>query len=137
MKTLKKARIILVIMVLLFVVLLLVACSGKDKRVPKVYTYSPGAAFSTNINDPEPRRVLKCVVMFEVIDEDAATELTDLNFIIRNAVIAELSNLTLLELTTEKNMDDISQRLVNCVNAVIPSNINLVMRAYFTDFLLS
>ena len=136
MRKFSKARVISFIMAFLLGALLLTACN-KNTRVPKVYTYSPGAAFSTNINDPEPRRVLKCVVMFEVIDEDAIAELTDINFIIRNAVISELSKLTMEELTTERNMDDISQRLVDCVNAVIPSNINLVLRAYFTDFLLS
>ena len=137
LKKLKKSRVVSLILALLLIASVLSACSGKDARVPKVYTYSPGTAFSTNINDPEPRRVLKCVVLFEVIDEDAVTELTDLNFIIRNACIAELSSLTMEELTTNRNLPDIAERLVNCVNEVIPSNINLVVRAYFTDFLLS
>jgi flagellar basal body-associated protein FliL len=136
-KRLNRNRILSLVFALLLIASLLSACNKTDPRVPKVYTYSPGAAFSTNINDPEPRRVLKCVVLFEVIDEDAVTELTDLNFIIRNACIAELSSLTLEELTINRNIDDVSQRLVDCVNAVIPSNINLVVRAYFTDFLLS
>ena len=137
MKKLNRNRILSLVFALLLIFSLLSACSSKEPRVPKVYTYSPGPAFSTNINDPEPRRVLKCVVLFEVVDEDAVTELADLNFIIRNACIAELSSLTLEELTTNRNLDDISQRLVDCVNAVIPSNINLVVRSYFTDFLLS
>ena len=130
-------RAIWLIMAIILSTALLASCSGKDPRVPKVYTYSPGPAFSTNINDPDPRRVLKCVVSFEVIDEAAVDELTELNFIIRNACIAELSSLTMEELTTNRNLDNVSQRLVDSVNEVVPSNINLVVRAYFTDFLLS
>ena len=137
MTKVKTARKVSMTLALVLIILLLAACGGSDARVPKVYTYSPGAAFSTNINGTEPRRVLKCVVQFEVIDEAAITELEGLNFIVRNAVITELGKLTEVELTTEKDLPGISQRLVDCVNEAITSNINLVVRAYFTDFLLS
>jgi len=126
------------IIVLLITMFLLTACETPIPRIPVVYTYNPGAPFSTNFNfEEDPRRQVKCTIMFEVIDEAAIDELTENNFIIRNAVLSVLGELTWPEVTTERNLDDIAQRLVERVNEDLNSNIDLIIGAYFTEFALA
>ena len=136
MKKLARYRLITLIITVLTIVILLSACN-QNARLPETFTYNPGAAFSTNINNEDPRRVLKCTVVFEVIDDAAATELSNFNFVVRNAVITVLGELTIEELTTNRNIQDISQRLVDRVNEAIPSYVDLIVGAYFTEFLLA
>jgi flagellar basal body-associated protein FliL len=83
------------------------------------------------------RRVVKCAVMFEVIDDKAGIELTEHNSTIRNAILVVLGGLTLEELTTDKDLNEISQRIVNQVNEAVGSRVNLIVGAYFTEFKLS
>ena len=137
MKKVSQVRSVLFISVVLISALLLSACKKQEARLPTTHTHNPGAAFSANINDEDTRRILKCAVIFEVIDEAAIAELTNYNFVVRNAVLMVLGELTIEELTTNKNMQDISQRLVNQVNLSVQSKVDLVIGAYFTEFVLS
>ena len=129
------ARTVVVISAVLIIAFFLSACG--EARLPAVYTYNPGAAFTTNINDEDPRRQLRTAIIFEVIDDAAAAELSEYNFVIRNAVITVLSSLTLEELTTNKDIQGISDRLVEQINEAIISHIDLVIGAYFTEFTLN
>ena len=137
MKKQRSRRLVLLIHVVLAVTALLSACTPKDNRLPTTYTYSPGAAFTTNVKDEDPRRLVKCTVVFEVIDEAAATEMDSYNFAIRNAVLIVLTGLTLEELTTQRDLVDISQKIVSQVNSTLRSNADLVIGAYFTEFTVS
>jgi len=120
----------------LIIALLMSACNKQLPRLPAVYTYNPGAVFTTNIKDEDPRRVVKCSIIFEVLDEKAVAELADYNFAIRNAVISVLGELTSYELTIGKDLEDISKRLVIKANEAIYGP-DLIIGAYFTDFALA
>jgi len=137
-KVMKILSVLLVCSVLIFA-MLTSACNNTQQlpRLATPYTYNPGAGFQTNIKDEDPRRTIRCSVIFEVIDEDAVTELADHNFVIRNAVLIVLGELTREELTVNRDLQEISQRLVDQVNDAIRSNINLVVGAYFTEFVLT
>ena len=135
-KTTPVRSVMLISAVLLFA-MLLSACAEQATRLPATHVYSPGAVFSTNINDTDVRRVLRCAIIFEVIDEAATEELVEFNHAIRNAVLVVLSGLTVEELTTNKDLNAIAEMLVEQVNEVIPSHVNLVVGAYFTDIVLS
>jgi len=113
---------------------LLVACDSEPPRVPPVHVFNPGMPFSTNFNHDDPRRQISCSIIFEVIDESAGLELEELNFIVRNAVLAVLGELTMDELTIDRNLDDIAERIVTRVNEDLGLPINLIVRAYFTAF---
>jgi len=121
----------------LILLLLLSSCASEAPRLPATFNYSPGAVFTTNINDEDPRRVLRCAVVFLVIDEAATTELVEYNAVIRNAVLVVLGGLTVEELTTNRDLGDIAQKMVDQVNQDIGSRIDLVVGAYFTDIVLS
>jgi len=130
-------RLIPIISIILLVTFLLTACESAPPRIPVSHTYNPGPAFQTNFNnDEDPRRQVRCQVIFEVIDEDAIEELGGYTYVVRNAVLVVLGELTMHELTTNRDLDDIAQRMVDRVNEDIGSNIDLVVRAYFTDFAL-
>jgi len=138
--TVKKAilkRLVPVISIILLVTFLLSACDSAPPRIPEAHAYNPGPAFQTNFNnDEDPRRQVRCQVIFEVIDEDAIEELGGYTYVVRNAVLVVLGELTMHELTTDRDLDDIAQRMVDRVNEDIGSSIDLVVRAYFTDFAL-
>jgi len=87
---LRPARFVMIIHVVLIAVMLLSACNAKEIRLPAPYVYNPGAAFTANIHNEDPRRVVKCTIIFEVIDEAAITDLQPYNFAIRNAVLIAL-----------------------------------------------
>jgi len=133
----KSVRIISLILAVLSTALLLSACKKEaEPRVSTTYTFDPGTMFLTNINDEDPRRVVKCSVIFEVIDPAARMELSEQNHAIRDAVLVVLGELTLEELTKGRDLQDISQRMVNKVNEQINSVEDLVIGAYFTEFVL-
>jgi len=81
--------------------------------------------------------VVKCAVVFEVIDEAATTELTTHNYVIRNAILVILGQLTLEELTENRDLEEIALRIVEKVNDSIFSHVDLIVGAYFTEFTLS
>lgn len=137
MKKATRTRSFLVVPAILTIALLLSACSSEEARLPAAYSYSPGASFATNINDEDIRRVVRCTVVFEVIDEEATIDLVDYNFIIRDAVLKVLGELTMEELTVDKDLDEIAQRLVDRTNEAIDSKIDFIIGAYFTEFSLS
>lgn len=131
-----------VIILALLIACSVVACGEDDPpRVEPVITYSPGAVFSTNFNHDDPRRQIKCAIMFEVLDEEAVLELEAVNYRVRNAVLSVLSELTMDELTTNRNQDAIAARIVERVNYEVGASIgrsddiiHLVISAYFTEF---
>ena len=123
--------------VILIALLLLSACGGDDPRLAAVYTFNPGAPFTTNINDEDHRRTVRCAVIFKVIDEAASEELNGRAFVIRDTIIAVLGDLTLEELTVNKDLHAISERLVTEVNIAVNAEIDLIVGAYFTEFTLT
>jgi flagellar basal body-associated protein FliL len=129
-------QLVLLVFTAVFATVMLSACN-KEARLPTVYTYDPGPAFESNINDENMRRVLKCAIIFEVIDDKASAELEEHNSTIRNSILVVLGGLTLEELTTGKDLNEISQRIVNQVNEAVGSRVNLILGAYFTEFKLS
>ena len=136
MKKLMSIRLVLLVITAVLATAILSACN-KEARLPTIYTYNPGPAFESNINNEDMRRVVKCAVMFEVIDGKAGIELAEHNSTIRNAILVVLGGLTLEELTTDKDLNEISQRIVNQVNEAVGSRVNLIVGAYFTEFKLS
>jgi len=138
MKKQSPVRFILFLSLVLIALTLLSACGGGDvPRLPAIYTYSPGAPFTSNIDDPEPRKLIKCAIMFEVIDEAAQTDLDAYNSVIRNAVLVVLCGLTSDELTEGRDLNAIAQRIVDQVNGALGGRIDLITAAYFTEFTLS
>ena len=137
MKKLTRTRLVLSILAILIIAALLSACSSEAARLPATYTYSPGPAFTANINDPEPRRVVKCAVVFEVIDESATTDLAAYNYAIRNAVLIVLGELTFEELTNDRDLEEIAHRITERVNDSLRTHVDVVQGTYFTEFILS
>ena len=133
-------KIAVVISIVLITAFIVSACDSPPPRIVPAYYFSPGGPFQTNItafdrdDNPDPRRQLRCSIVFEVIDEAAINELTEINFIVRNAVLDVMGELTMEEVTVHRDLDDLIQRMVDRVNDDINSNINLVVWAYFTDF---
>ena len=74
------------------------------------------------------------MLVFEVLDEDAIAELETHNHVVRNAVLTELGYLTMPEITTNRNLDALGERIVNRVNEDLGTNIPLVLGVYFTEF---
>jgi len=128
-------KVFFIVSIVLIAVFVLSACDAPVQRIPEKFFFNPGP-FSTNVNDEDPRRQIRCTVVFEVIDEAATEELTSITFIVRNSVLSVLGELTIPEITTHRDLDAIAQRLIDRINEDISSNINLVVAAYFTDFAL-
>ena len=80
---------------------------------------------------------MRCSIIFQVVDEEAVTDLETYNPNIRNAVLIVLGELTQAELTTERDLDAIALRIVEKVNEAINSNITMITGAYFTEFIFS
>jgi len=138
MKKITPARSVIFVSAILIFLFLLSACGGgEESRLPAIYTYNPGAVFTTNIRDDDPRKMVKCAVVFEVIDEAASIDLVAYNSVIRNAVLVVLGDLTSEELTKHKDLEEISQRLVDKVNEALAGRYSIVTGAYFTEFALS
>lgn len=115
-------------------IFILAACDSAEPRVPVVHTYNTGAAFSTNFNHDDPRRQIRCIVVLEVIDESAIEELETLDFIVRNSILSVLGELTMDELTVDRDLVLIRERIVNRVNEDLALHTDLVVGAYFTEF---
>jgi len=137
MKKTARVRSAIIVPALLIAAMLISACDSPQPRLPTVYTYNPGAAFTINVAHDNPRSVLRCAVVFEVLDASAAEEMVNYNFMIRNAVLVVMGSLTMEELTTEKNIPEIAQRMVDLVNEALGGNVPLVVGAYFTEFIFS
>jgi len=136
MKKTTISKVFLVISIVLIASFLLSACDSPDPRIPVKYTFTPGGPFSTNVNDEDPRRQVRCTIVLEVIDEAAIEELEEYTFIIRNSILSVLGELTIPEITTGRNLENIAERLVERINEDINSHYDLVIGAYFTDFAL-
>ena len=139
MKRSRLLKLAMLVLAVLMVASLASACNKTDPapRLPTSFSYNPGANFQTNINDEDPRRVVRCSVVFSVVDEEAITELAEYNYVIRNAVLIVLGELTLVELKEHRDLADIAQRMVDKVNEAINGNLDLVTGAYFTEFVYS
>ena len=134
----KKAlnKLALVVSILLIAMFLISACDSPEPRIPAAHYFSPGASFQTNVTDRDPRRQIRCSVVFEVVDEQAIVELDEVTFKVRNSVLAVLGELTTDEIMEDRNLEAIAQKLVDRINEDIPSSIPLFVRAFFTDFAL-
>ena len=138
MKRAAHFRSALLIIIVLILSMSASACDTAPESKPRLtetYIYSPGAQFQTNMTNPQ--RMVRCSIVFEVIDEEAITELEEYNYAIRNAVLIVLGRLTIEELSENRDLEAISQRLVDQVNEAIVSNYPLIIGAYFTDFLIT
>ena len=129
-------RFIVVIALVLTAAFLISACDAPTPRVPIRHVFSPGGPFSINVNDEDPRRQIRCTIVFVVVDEAAIAELEQSTFVIRNSVLSVLGEVTIPELTTDKDLPDIAQRIVDRVNHDLNSTVDLILGAYFTDIAL-
>ena len=134
-------RLLLIVSILLVAVFIVSACDSPPQRIPQAYYFSPGGPFQTNIiifdnnDNPDLRRQVRCSIVFEVIDEAAIEELTEVNFIIRNAVLQVLGDLRIDDVAgNNRDLDTIIERIVDRVNEDLGSNIPMIVWAYFTDF---
>ena len=140
-KTILK-RLAIVIPVILITMFLISACDSPDPRIAAAHYFSAGGQFQTNVTvldkdgNPDPRRQIRCTIVFEVVDEQAVAELEEVTFKVRNSVLAVLGELTLEEITVNRDLDAISQRLVDRINEDLPTTYELFLRAFFTDFAL-
>ena len=140
MTRLSTKKILLLVASVVLLTLFLTACDNAEEptqRLPDRHVFDPGPVFATNINHDDPRRVLRCAVILEVIDELAIEELWAFSDTIRNAILMVLGELTLAEVTTDKDLEDIGLRIVERVNESINSNIPMVIGATFTEFVLT
>jgi len=141
-KNVRLSKVALVISIVLIAAFLLSACDSPQPRIAASHYFNPGAPFQTNITvidkdgNPDPRRQVRCALVFEVVDESAVEELTEVNFVVRNAVLIVIGELTIEEITVNRNLDLIIQRIVDRVNEDVNSNVPLIVWAYFTDFAL-
>ena len=129
-------KIAFLVSAILISLLLISACDSPDPRIPTSHYFTPGGNFQTNVNDEDPRRQIRCTIVFEVVDEQAVVELEEVTFKVRSSVLAVLGELTIPEITTERDLEAISQRLVDRINEDLPTTIDLFVRAFFTDFAL-
>ena len=141
MKKATAKKFLLIISILLVATFIISACDSPPQRIPQSYFFSPGGPFQTNItifdnnDNPDLRRQVRCSLVFEVIDENAIEELTEVNFIIRNAVLQVLGDLRIEDVAGDhRDLDTIIERIVDRVNEDLGSNIPLIVWAYFTDF---
>jgi len=140
MKRAKVSKVAIVISIILVTVFIVSACDSPDPRITPAYYFSPGGPFQTNITvldrdeNPDPRRQLRCAIVFQVVDEAAIEELEVVNFIVRDAVLQVLGALTMEEITVNRDLVMIGEKMVERVNEEINSNIDLIISAYFTDF---
>ena len=135
MKKAMLRKISVVLLIVLVAALISAACDSPPPRIPDKFFFNPGP-FSTNVNDEDPRRQVRCTVVFEVVDEAAIEELSMISFIVRNSVLTVLGQLTIPEITTRRNLEAIGQRLIDQINEDIASHYDLVIGAFFTDFAL-
>jgi len=137
MKKAALKKLAIVISIVLVAVFLVAACDSPEPRIATSYYFTTGAPFSTNINDEQnPRLQVRCNIVFEVVDERAIEELDNVVFKVRNSVLSVLGELTIAEITTHRDLDAISQRLVDRINEDLPTTYELFLRAYFTEFAL-
>jgi len=129
------APIIAFILISMFALFVVTACDSPPLRIPEVITYNPGGQFTTNFNWPQtPRAQIRCAIVFVVLDERAAEELADHNFVIRNAVLSVLGELTIEEITEDRDLNSLAERIVTQVNEDLGSQVELILSAYFTEF---
>jgi len=130
-------KIAIIMSVILIAVFLVSACDSPEPRIATTHYFTAGGPFSTNINDADnPRLQIRCTIVFEVIDEQAIEELDQVVFKVRSSVLSVLGELTIADITTNRNFDRLSDRLIDRLNEDIPSSYSLFERAYFTDFSL-
>ena len=136
MKSVTFKRVVLVVSIVLIATFLLSACNVHEPRIQESFYFNPGGPFSTNVNDEDPRRQIRCSIIFEVVDEAAIAELEEVSFIVRSSVLSVLGEITIAETTTQRDLDDIAQRIVERVNADLDADYDLILQAFFTDFAL-
>ena len=142
MKKATISKLALFIPLVLVAAFLLSACDSPEPRILTSYYYTPGGPFQTNVaivdkdGNPDPRRQIRCTIVFEVVDEAAILELEDVTFKVRSSVLAVLGELTVEDITTERDFDKLSEKLITRINEDLPTDYELFKKAYFTDFSL-
>ena len=142
MKKATISKVALIISIVLIAAFLLSACDAPQPRIATSHYFNPGAPFQTNITvidkdgNPDPRRQVRCALVFEVVDEAAVEELAEVIFVVRNSVLIVIGELTMEEITVNRDLDAIIQRIVDRANEDVNSNAPLIVWAYFTDFAL-
>ena len=137
MKKASLKRLAIVISVVLIATFVISACDSPEPRITTTYYFTAGGPFSTNINDADnPRLQIRCTIVFEVVDERAIEELDQVVFKVRSSVLSVLGELTIADITVNRDFDSLSDRLVHRINEDIPATESLFKRAYFTDFSL-
>ena len=142
MKKATIGKVAMIISIILIASFMLSACDSAPPRIATSHYFNPGGPFQTNITvidkdgNPDPRRQVRCSLVFEVVDEAAVEELGEVNFVVRNSVLIVIGELTIEEITVNRDLDTIIQRIVDRVNEDVNSNVPLVVWAYFTDFAL-
>lgn len=133
----KKKQIIACIALLLAGILFLSAC-GEDEEI-ELY-YSPGEAFVTNIVDNDS--LLVKIVVSIGMRRDATEELTAKNAVIRDCILRVIRTTTLDELNAPDMQANMSNTIVNELNAIFPPGEDddgkpLFTRVYFLDFVIN
>jgi len=129
-------KLAVIVSLVLVAAFLVSACDAPEPRIRTSFYYTPGGPFQTNVNDEDPRRQIRCTIIFEVVDEQAIEDLEGVTFKVRSSVLSVLGELTIPEITTHRDFEDISQRLIDRINEELPTDEILFKKAYFTDFAL-
>ena len=129
-------KLAVIVSLVLVAAFLVSACDAPEPRIRTSFYYTPGGPFQTNVNDEDPRRQIRCTIIFEVVDEQAIEDLEGVTFKVRSSVLSVLGELTIPEITTHRDFEDISQRLIDRINEELPTEEILFKKAYFTDFAL-
>ena len=90
--------------------------------------------FVVNLADPLGRRYLKLVMGVEVINPQAASELTDSEAKVRDALILLLSSKTYQELSSMENKLMLKQEIVERLNQILGGP--KVVEVYFTEMVI-
>ncbi|MCL2819598.1 MAG: flagellar basal body-associated FliL family protein [Oscillospiraceae bacterium] len=136
MKKSMLSKIAIIIPIILIALFVISACDSPEPRILTSFYYTPGGPFTTNVNDNDPRRRIRCTIVFEVVDERAIEELDEVVFKVRSSVLSVLGELTIPEITTHRDFEDISRRLIERINEDLPTDHDLFKQAYFTEFAL-
>lgn len=108
----------------------LASCAKDPSAKPKVYTYSVGDPFVTNLKDS--KKMLKCSVVFEVTKKSIADKSSDTNYMIRNAVNTMLLQLTEADVLNITDTKLIEQKMTDVANEAMETDV--FYSAKITDF---
>lgn len=126
-------RFVCIAIVCVIMTLGLVSCTKDPLAKPKVYAYSVGDPFVTNLKDS--KKMLKCSVVFEVTKKSIADKSSDTNYIVRNAVNTMLLQLTESDVLNITDTKIIEQKMTDVANEAMETDV--FYSAKITDFTAS